>query len=75
MPVIRSQMPVAKRSGKLVKVPIKPGVCVKMHEDDARAQGLLPEDPKPKRRRSAANKKREPVDSKVTDDKVTDSEA
>jgi hypothetical protein len=49
MPVVHSNprmrggmVPSAPRGGKLVKVSLKPGVCILMHEAEARAKGLLP---------------------------------
>lgn len=58
---------VARQSGKLVSVQIRPGQFVKMYEEDARARGLLPSEPvdvsqkeqpkgRDKARRPAANK-------------------
>ena len=39
---------VARQSGKLVSVQIRPGQFVKMYEEDARARGLLPREPEAK---------------------------
>jgi len=55
--------PTAQQSGRLVEVEIKPGVCIKMYEREARAKGLWPpvemRASKPvgnKRRRTSRNK-------------------
>jgi len=58
MPVVHSKItvPSAPRGGKLVKVPLKPGVSIMMYEAEARAKGLLP--PEEKKGQQAANKKR-----------------
>jgi hypothetical protein len=57
-------IPMAARSGKLVKVLLRPGVYIQLYEADARARGLLPPDANTKKRVVPANKKREPVDNK-----------
>jgi hypothetical protein len=65
MALVTSQMtiPEANREGKLIKVPIKPGVFIKMYEGEARARGLLPP-AEPKKREPVSNKKRTPEQSK-----------
>ena len=69
MALVTSQMtiPEANREGKLIKVPVKPGVYIKMYEGEARARGLLPpaDGPAtgPKKREPVSNKKRTPAGS------------
>lgn len=55
-----SSWPVAKSGGELVKIEVRPGVYVKMHREDAEAQGLLKAktDSENKMKEPAANKKR-----------------
>jgi hypothetical protein len=57
----QSSWPVAKSNGgELVKIEVRPGVYVKMHREDAEAQGLLKAktDSENKMKEPAANKKR-----------------
>lgn len=53
----------ARTSGKLVKVEVRPGVCIKMYEDEARERGLWPpekaEAPTKNKRRSSSKNKAE----------------
>jgi len=53
-----STWPVAKTSGEMVRVEVRPGVFLKMHVDEARARGLLKEQPpaRDKQRRPSRNK-------------------
>lgn len=56
MPVVHSKIITnAPRGGRLVKIPLRPGVCILMYEAEARAKGLLTLEEKKEPR--AANKK------------------
>ncbi len=55
----------AKVGGRLVSVPTgRPGVSVKITEEEARRLGYLPPEPAPKARPVAQNKKRRPAEHK-----------
>lgn len=54
----RSSWPVAKSNGELVKIEVRPGVYVKMHREDAEAQGLL------KAKTDSENKMQQPAGNK-----------
>lgn len=69
MALVTSKMtvPPANREGKLVVVPLKPGVGIKLHEGEARAAGLLPPlVAETKKREPVSNKKRTPTDAVET---------
>jgi len=64
MAVVRyTNLPVARSSGRLVRVPLRPGVMITMYEEEAIRRGLLPA-PEGKAREPVANKKRSPVSNK-----------
>lgn len=55
----------AKVGGRLVSVPTgRPGVSVKVTEEEARRLGHLPAEPAPKARPPARNKARRPAENK-----------
>ncbi len=60
--MILSDIPVELRTGKMIKIEIRPGVSVQMNEDEAIRQGLVPapakmqEPPANKMRPRAPNK-------------------
>jgi hypothetical protein len=55
----------AKVGGRLVSVPTgRPGVSVKVTEEEARRLGHLPAEPAPKARPPVPNKKRRPAENK-----------
>ncbi|HUW11699.1 MAG TPA: hypothetical protein VM537_18355 [Anaerolineae bacterium] len=64
MAVVRyTNMHVARSSGRLVKVPVRPGVMILMYEEEAIRRGLIPA-PAGKAQGPVANKKRQPASNK-----------